>query len=107
MRIRQAIENLIDNAVRHTPAGGSIDVGAERRDGVLRIWVEDTGDGFPPNFVDHAFEPFTRGPGENGDRTGAGLGLTIVRAVAEAHGGSVVGENRVEGGAKVTLVIPT
>ncbi|MEO7119041.1 MAG: ATP-binding protein [Candidatus Limnocylindrales bacterium] len=67
-----------------------------------RFVVEDTGPGFRPAFLDQAFEPFARGTAESSSSTGAGLGLSIVRTVAEAHGGSAVAENTPTG-ARVTL----
>jgi signal transduction histidine kinase len=75
----------------------------ERPEGGVRITVEDSGPGFPEAFLDRAFEPFARGPGHESDGDGAGLGLAIVRAVAQSHGGSAVAENRPEGGARVTV----
>jgi signal transduction histidine kinase len=106
-RLRQAIGNLVDNAVRHTPRGGAVRVELRRAAGGVAIEVADDGPGFDPAFVAHAFEPFSRadaarsrGPG------GAGLGLAIVRAVAEAHGGSIRAANRPGGGASVVLELP-
>ncbi len=74
-RLRQAVENLLDNAIRHTPEGGEILVTAVRSDGRVRLRVEDSGPGFPEGFLDQAFEPFTRGDGPTGYREGAGLGF--------------------------------
>jgi signal transduction histidine kinase len=106
VRVRQAVENLIANALRSTPPGGRIHVVAVRDREWVRVAVEDTGPGFAPGFIDRAFEPFTRGVPEGGrGPEGAGLGLAIVRAVAEAHGGSAEAENRPEGGARVTFVL--
>ncbi len=102
-RLRQAVENLLDNAIRHTPAGGEVLLTAVRSDGRVRLRVEDSGPGFPEGFLDQAFEPFTRGGGPAGDREGAGLGLAIVRAVALAHGGTATCENRQSGGARVNI----
>jgi len=105
-RVRQAVDNLIDNALAHTPPGGDIDVRAARDREWVRLIVEDSGPGFPPDFVGRALEPFARGGSERAERrTGAGLGLAIVRAVAEAHGGHATAENRREGGARITVVL--
>jgi signal transduction histidine kinase len=104
-RIRQAVENLVDNALQHTQRGGEIELRAARESGVLRIEVSDTGTGFPRDLLDRVFEPFARGD-EHGVGDGTGLGLAIVRAVAEAHGGSVTAENPVEGGASVRMALP-
>jgi len=106
LRIRQAVGNLVDNALRHTPRSGRVLVDLARLDGDLAITVADTGAGFSPAFVPRAFEPFSR---DDAARTrtdgGAGLGLAIVRAIAEAHGGSVEVRNGAEGGAEVVLRI--
>jgi signal transduction histidine kinase len=104
-RLRQAIENLVDNGIRHAGTGGTVEVAVERDDGRLRISVTDSGPGFSDAILDRAFEPFARVDGD-GSGEGAGLGLTIVRAVAEAHGGSVAARNLEGGGAAVSLDLP-
>jgi signal transduction histidine kinase len=107
-RIRQAIEGLLDNALRSTPAGGRIDIVAAAQDGTVRIEVRDSGRGFPAAMLERGIEPFAANAagalngGVDGER-GAGLGLSIVRAVAEAHGGSVDLANDPASGANVTL----
>jgi heavy metal sensor kinase len=103
VRIRQAVDNLLDNAIEHTPAGGVVLVTAERSDGRFRLSVQDPGPGFPAGFLQRAFEPFARRDGNEG---GAGLGLAIVSAVAEGHGGTATARNLPEGGAVVTLDLP-
>jgi len=106
-RIRQAVDNLIDNALRHTPSRGRVAIDLSRGEGMIRIEVADTGDGFAPQFLERAFEPFSRSDqARTRPEGGAGLGLAIVKAVAEAHGGSVKATNRPEGGALVVLRIP-
>jgi len=106
-RIRQAAGNLIDNALRHTPSGGRVTVDLTRGEGMVRIGVADTGDGFAPQFLERAFEPFSRSDRSRARADGgAGLGLPIVKAVAEAHGGSVEAMNQPEGGALVIVRIP-
>ena len=106
VRVRQALDDLLDNAIRHSPAGGTVAVRASVADGALSLVVDDAGPGFPPGFVERAFEPFMQSP-ETADGDGAGLGLTIVRAIAKSHGGSATAQNRPEGGGRVTLVLPT
>jgi two-component system OmpR family sensor kinase len=102
--LRQAIDNLVENALRHTPSGGRIDLRAGRVDGTVSLVVEDSGSGFPQALLDRAFEPFVRsGVGAARRGNGAGLGLAVVRTIAEAHGGRAWAENRPEGGARVTL----
>ena len=82
-------------------------VAAERENGSLRLEVRDTGPGFPPEFLPVAFEAFTRpDAGRSRPGGGAGLGLAIVAAVAQAHGGSVSAENLPDGGAVVVVSIP-
>jgi two-component system OmpR family sensor kinase len=105
LRVRQVLDNLLDNAIRHAPPGGLVRVEADRLDGAVRIRVEDGGEGFPPALLPTAFDPFVRGPSENGGR-GAGLGLAIVKAVAESHGGEARAENPPAGGARVTVALP-
>jgi two-component system OmpR family sensor kinase len=104
-RVRQATENLVDNALRHTPRGGEVELRAERDDSRLRIVVSDSGSGFPEDLLDRAFEPFARADDDR-EGDGAGLGLTIVRAVAESHGGAATARNLDGGGASVTLDLP-
>ena len=106
-RVRQAVGDLIDNALRHTPSGGRVIVDAAISAGTVSIAVADTGEGFAAEFLPNAFEAFTRADASRSRPAGgAGLGLAIVRAVAQAHGGSVEARNRDEGGAIVVLRIP-
>jgi signal transduction histidine kinase len=105
-RMEQALRNLLENAIRYTPPGGAVQVSARRLDGTARFVVADRGPGFRPDLLSRAFEPFTRGDGETAGTTGAGLGLSIVRTVAEAHGGSASAENTPDG-ARVTVDVRT
>ncbi len=106
VRLRQAVDNVIDNALRHTAAGGWIRVAGGRQGDRVRVVVEDSGTGFEPDVLTHAFDPFARGTRERADAApGAGLGLAIVQAVSQAHGGVATVENRPEGGARVTIVL--
>ena len=108
VRLRQALDNLLANAMRHTGSGDTIRVAGGCVDGWIRLVIQDTGPGFQDEDLPHAFEPFVRGAYDGeADRNGAGLGLPIVRAIAEAHGGSATAENRREGGARITLEIAT
>ena len=105
-RLRQALDDLLDNAVRHTPRGGRIHVAGVVADGSIDLVVEDSGRGFPPELLSRAFEPFVRSPEEGEqDRGRSGLGLAIVRVIAEAHGGSVRAENLPRGGARISMVV--
>lgn len=104
-RVRQAVENLVDNGLRHAGRGGTVEISADRNDHRLQVIVTDSGAGFVEDVLGRAFEPFARADGaREGD--GAGLGLTIVRAVAEAHGGSATARNLEGGGAEVSLRLP-
>jgi len=106
-RLHQAVDNLMSNALRHTPAGGRVTVTGLLDGSMLSIDVEDTGRGFEQDLLDHAFEPFARGAADRADSSsGAGLGLAIVRAVAELHGGRAVAKNRQGGGARVQITFP-
>jgi two-component system, OmpR family, sensor kinase len=106
-RIRQAIDNLLGNALRFAPAG-SVIVIAAREDGPdLSIDVRDAGPGFPADFLPHAFERFRRpDTGRSRDGGGSGLGLAIVQAIAVAHGGTATARNGPGGGALVSLRLP-
>ena len=104
-RVEQALENLLANAIQHAPAGSAVRIGAclDTAGGApaARCTVDDDGSGIALKDLEHVFEPFfSRRKG------GTGLGLPIVQRVAEAHGGSVTAENRAEGGARFTLLLP-
>ncbi|HEX5197698.1 MAG TPA: ATP-binding protein [Gaiellales bacterium] len=102
-RIRQAIDNLLDNAVRHCAAGGSVTVTATAAAGTVSITVQDSGPGFSDAALAAAFQPFNRTDNRS---SGAGLGLALARAIAEAHGGRAEAWNVPAGGAAVTLTFP-
>ena len=102
VRLRQAVENLVDNAIRHSPRGTAVHVTAGREDGRAWVRVEDAGPGFSREMLPIAFEPFAAGTAD-----GAGLGLAIVRTVADSHGGQAVAENLPGGGASVTITLRT
>ena len=90
-KLQRVLFNLIQNAIRHTPADGSVTVSAESNGANVEVEVADTGEGVPEGERDQVFEPFFRG-GERNARSsgeGTGLGLTICRAIVEAHGGKI------------------
>ncbi len=101
--------NLVENAARHTPEGGTIEVCADAADGMARIRVQDTGSGIAPDDLPHVFDRFYRGAQGGGRRDGgAGLGLSIVQRWAEALGGRVEAANRVDRrGAAFTIWLPS
>ena len=106
-RIRQAIDNLLDNALRFAPRGSVIVLAARAIGADLDLEVRDEGPGFPAAFLPHAFERFRRpDTGRSRDDGGAGLGLAIVRAIAAAHGGAASARNAPGGGAVVELHLP-
>ncbi len=84
-RIRQVISNLLSNAIRHTPSGGSIKVVASSSDDHVIITISDTGEGIPADLLPHVFERFVKGPSS----TGSGLGLAIARDIIAAHHGTL------------------
>jgi signal transduction histidine kinase len=89
-KLQRVLFNLIQNAIRHTPADGSVTVLAETNGRTVEVEVADTGIGLPAGDRERAFEPFYRG-GNGAARSGdgTGLGLTICRAIVEAHGGQI------------------
>lgn len=104
-RVTQALLQLADNAVKHTDTGAVVAVGSARGDGVVRLWVRDAGDGIAPEDREAVLERFGRSHVRAGD-DGFGLGLSIVRAIADAHGGEVVIGDAAPHGARVEIVLP-
>ncbi|HET6152687.1 MAG TPA: HAMP domain-containing sensor histidine kinase [Marmoricola sp.] len=103
VRIRQAVSNLVANALRHSPSGGTVSLLGVRGS----ITIADTGEGIPAADVPHVFERFRRAdPSRNRRTGGSGLGLAIVRQIAEAHGGSVSLTSTVGSGTRVTIRLP-
>ncbi|MCS7174059.1 MAG: cell wall metabolism sensor histidine kinase WalK [Armatimonadetes bacterium] len=106
-RMLQALGNLVDNALKFTPEGGSVWLRTESRPGEVTFVVEDTGPGIPPEHLPRIFERFYRAePSRTRESGGAGLGLAITKHIVLAHGGRVAASNRPEGGARFTLVLP-
>ena len=99
VRLEQALGNLVENALRH--GAGTVTLAARSRDGLVSLLVRDEGAGFPAEFLPHAFERFSRVDPSHGSG-GAGLGLTIVRAIATAHGGTATAS-----GAEVCIELPS
>jgi signal transduction histidine kinase len=102
LRLEQALGNLVDNALRY--GEGTVRISARQASAMVELHVIDQGTGFPPEFLGRAFERFSRHDHAR-TRGGAGLGLAIVRAIAEAHGGSAHLDGG-EGGADVWLTVP-
>jgi heavy metal sensor kinase len=103
LRLEQALTNLVDNALRH--GAGEVHLSARAREGGVELHVADTGPGFPPEFIERAFDRFSRADGGRA-RGGSGLGLAIVDAIARAHLGSAHAANRSGGGADVWITVP-
>lgn len=110
-RLAQILTNLLENALTHTPSGGSIRVeGAVETDGTGKEWVVlhvvDTGKGIPEEDIPHIFERFYRGDKSRSGRQGSGLGLAIVKELVEAHGGHIKVQSVVGLGTRFTIYFP-
>ena len=105
--LTRAVENLLDNALRHTPVGGTVRVEWSGSDSTVSISIRDTGPGIAEADLPQLFDPLYRGESSRNRKTGgAGLGLTIARRIVEAHGGTLVAANNPEGGAVFTVTLP-
>jgi two-component system, OmpR family, sensor kinase len=107
-RLEQAIQNLASNAIRHTPDGGRVELRAEPEGDQVRITVRDSGPGIPPEHLPHIFDRFYKADASRtgGRPSGSGLGLSIVRAIVERHGGAIAASNAAGGGALFELRLP-
>jgi signal transduction histidine kinase len=108
VRLQQVIWNLVSNAVKFTPAGGTIRIIVDRDDDHVSIAISDSGEGIDPAFLPHVFERFRQAPGVGTRQgTGLGLGLWVVRQVVELHGGTVAVASEGRGrGATFTVRLP-
>ena len=104
-RLRQALANLVDNAIKYTPRGGGVDITAARGGGGVSIRVRDTGAGIPEHDLPRIFDRLYRGDQSRATR-GLGLGLSLVRAYIEAHGGTVEVESALGTGTTFTIRLP-
>jgi two-component system sensor histidine kinase BaeS len=108
-RLEQAIQNVASNAIRHTPDGGRVALRAEEAGSNVRITVRDTGPGIPAEHLPHIFDRFYKvdaARAATGAPSGSGLGLSIVRAIVERHGGTVTASNAPDGGAVFAITLP-
>src|SRR2546428_223219 len=103
-KLAQLFLNLLDNAVKHSPRGATVRVRGERDDGTIILRVRDAGSGLPEGAQVRLFQRFYRG--ENAVRNGAGLGLAIAQAIAQAHGGAISAQNVADGGAEFAVRLP-
>jgi two-component system, OmpR family, sensor histidine kinase BaeS len=104
VRIGEVLGNLLQNALRHTPPGGTVEVTAAPADEgrAVSFTVEDTGSGIPPEDLPHVFDRFVKAA----DSGGAGLGLAIAKSLVEAHGGTISAQHRTGGGTTVRFTLP-
>jgi two-component system sensor histidine kinase BaeS len=101
-RLRSALANVVSNAIRHTPAGGSIRVEVRMANDQVAISVADTGEGISPDLLPRVFQRFVKGPGS----TGSGLGLAITHDIVAAHGGTIDLQSTVGSGTTVRITLP-
>lgn len=107
LRMRQALGNLVSNALRHTPASGTVTLSARRDGDGITLAVADTGTGIAPDDLPHVFDRFWRAEKSRSRRTGgSGLGLPIVRHLVAAHGGTVEAASEPGIGSLFTLRLP-
>jgi two-component system OmpR family sensor kinase/two-component system sensor histidine kinase BaeS len=110
-RLNQVLSNLVSNALRHTPAGGTVSIDArakESKDGKsnLRLTVRDTGNGIPAEELPFIFDRFWRGDKSRSDRTHSGLGLAITRQLIQAHGGTIEAQSAIGKGTTFVIDLP-
>ncbi|RAV10013.1 two-component sensor histidine kinase, partial [Mycolicibacterium sp. GF69] len=107
-RLAQVLANLFDNALRHTPPHGHVDVRVHKDRHQLEVSITDTGEGIPAQHLPHVFERFYRVEAERThDKRGAGIGLAIAKALVDAHGGSITARSQGPGtGATFTITLP-
>jgi signal transduction histidine kinase len=106
-RLIEILLNLFDNALRHTPEGGQIRVGASKDERFVRVWISDTGRGITAENRERIFDRFYRVDTSRSKATGgSGLGLSIVRALVEAHGGTIQAGVSEDGGAEFNFTLP-
>jgi signal transduction histidine kinase len=106
-RIEMALSNLVDNALKFAPAGSVVTLGADVAESAVRLWVHDTGPGIDPAEAARLFERFYRGDrAVSSGVPGSGLGLSIVRAVARAHGGEARLASSPSGGNLFVIELP-
>ncbi|MFN6351940.1 MAG: sensor histidine kinase [Cyanobacteriota bacterium] len=106
-RLRRLLENLLSNALRVSPPGGTVTVGLRQARGLVQVWVEDQGPGIAPSERALVFERFWQADPARGGAEHHGLGLSIARAIAQAHGGQLRAEEAPGGGCRMVLDLPS
>jgi signal transduction histidine kinase len=107
-QLKQAIINLLDNALRHTPSGGTITVRVVPHEMSIKLSIEDTGPGIDPQHLPHLFERFYRvDQARDRQSGGTGLGLAIVKEIVQAHGGHIQADSQIGKGTIFTITLPT
>jgi hypothetical protein len=105
--LERVLDNLIDNALRHTPAGGRVTVAAQPQGARVRVAVQDTGAGLTPREAERVFDRFYRGdPGRSSSAGQSGLGLAIVKSILELHGTTIAVDSRPGDGACFFFDLP-
>jgi signal transduction histidine kinase len=105
--MQQALVNLIDNAIKHSPKGSMVQIGLKLDSASFQLWVADAGEGIPSGEHEKIFERFYRRGSELRRETqGVGIGLSIVKHIVEAHGGRVLVASEVGKGSRFTIEIP-
>ena len=105
--LERALLNLLDNAIKYTPAGGRVTVHAVKEHSGTRIEIVDTGIGIPPEALPHVFERFYRAdPARDKSIEGVGLGLSLVKWIIQEHGGSIEAASIPGNGARFTILLP-
>jgi signal transduction histidine kinase len=103
IRIGEVVANLVSNALRHTPSGGTITIAAARAGDDVAFRVTDTGEGIPADELAHVFVRFAR----SAESGGSGLGLAIAKSLVQAHGGSISAQSEPGNGTSISFVLPT
>ena len=104
-RLTRALQNLVQNAIRHTPADGTVRILGQRERDMVELSVEDTGDGIPEVALERVFEPFWRGDASRSEK-GSGLGLAVAKRIVEAVGGDLTVDSTVGRGSRFSVVVP-
>ena len=106
-RLIQVLVNLVSNAIKFSPSGGTVRVHAHAREDAVELVVEDEGPGIPPDRLDIIFDPYQQAGSEGMRRKGVGLGLAVSREIVLQHGGKITAGNRAEGGARFVVWLPS